>query len=131
MYAYLIGTMYISETTNRFVNITVSQNSSTIDIMCTFIDWQNGSNSTCTVNAYSVNINNGCDDIWHSTQNKLYTKRSSSDSNTVTISIISSDFQWTPSSIVSQQYCFSVIANNGNFTAEVIGNFNAIGDHEP
>ena len=125
VYLFKLGYTF-SETTNRFINVTVSQNSSTF--MCTFLDWQNGSNSTCTVNAYSLHINNGCDDILHSTQNKLFTKTSSSDSNTVTISITRSDFQQIPSSTMSQQYCFSVIASNGNFTAEVIGSFNAIGE---
>ncbi len=120
-YVYLgLGTLL--GTTNRFVDVTVFQNSSTI--VCTFLDWQNGSNSICTVSAYSPSINNGCEDIdvMHSTHDRLYTKTSSSDSDTVTIRI--TDFQQVPSRIV---YCFSVIASNGTFTAEVIGSFDATG----
>ena len=119
MYAYLgLGTF--SETTNRFANITVSQNSSTI--VCTFINWQNGSNSTCTVHVYCPNINDGCDKIIYSTHNILYTTTSSSDSDTVTIEI--TDFHQVPSIVL---YCFIVIASNGSFMAEVIGSFNTTG----
>jgi hypothetical protein len=120
-YVYLgLGTL--SGTTNRFVDVIISENSSTI--MCTFLDWQNGSNSTCTVRVYRPSINNGCEDIdvVHSSHGSLYTKTSSSDSDTVTITI--TDFQQAPSRIV---YCFSVIASNGTFTAEVIGTFDATG----
>jgi hypothetical protein len=118
-YVYL-GLCTLSGTTNRFVDVIVSENSSTI--VCTFLDWQNGSNSTCTVRAYRSSINNGCEDVVHSTHDRLYMKTSSSDSDTVTIRI--TDFQQAPSRIV---YCFSVIASNGSFTAEVIGSFDGTG----
>ena len=108
-----------SETTNGFVNVTAFRNSSTI--VCKFLNWQNGSNSTCTLHAYGSQ--NGChsDENKHSTHNIPHMKTSSSDSHTVILDIADIDFQ--PSNV----YCFVVTASNGSFTAEVIVNFDAIG----
>ena len=108
-----------SETTNGFVNVTASQNSSTI--VCKFLNWQNGSNFTCTLHAYGPQ--NGChsDENKHSTHSIPHMKTSSSDSHTVILDIADIDFQ------PSNAYCFVVTASNGSFTAEVIVNFDAIG----
>ena len=82
-----------SETTNRFVSVTASRNSSTI--VCKFINWQprNGSNSTCTLYAYGPQ--NGChgDENKHSTHNIPHMKTSSSNSRTVILDIADIDFQ--------------------------------------
>ena len=91
--------------------------------MCKFLNWQNGSNSTCTLHAYGPQ--NGCHSNGnkHSTHNIPHVKTSSSDSHTVILNIADIDFQQLPSNV----NCFIVRASNGSFTAEVIVRFNAIG----
>ena len=101
--------MYFSETTNKFVE--VSQNSSSV--VCMFKNWQNGSNSTCTI---EYGTYNGCDDNTHSIH-ILYIKTSSSNSDIVEIDVTDSP------ELPPTTYCFIVTATNGNFTAKVKGSF--------